>query len=464
MGYAIAKLNIASCGGKVRIEVMQKRPIWVNWLAVIVGIWVAMTVAAAPAVALSPEQKLLSEVWRIVNRAYIDETFNHQNWWWVRERALRTPLQSRDETYEAIREMLAGLGDPFTRFLNPEQYRSLQTNTSGELTGVGLQIALDADTGELMVVAPIAGSPADRAGIHPQDRIVAIDHVPTQSLTLDGAAARMRGTVGSAVQLTIRSENGQEQVVSLVRDRIEINPVIAELDRREGLAIGYLRLTQFNGNAPTELAAAIRRLQTQGAEAFVLDLRNNPGGLLQAGIAIARQWLDEGVIVYTVNRQGILDSFEATDTAITDAPLVVLVNRGTASASEILSGALQDNGRAQLVGERTFGKGLIQSLFDLSDGSGIAVTIAKYETPNHRDINQAGITPDVTVELPREEPSAGGMMGDRPSDPQYQAAIKLLGQRLQQQTTSQEVDGIVPPIPATTLPAVPRRSLSQSGS
>ncbi len=414
---------------------MQKRPIWVNWLAVIVGIWAAMTVAAAPAAALSPEQKLLSEVWRIVNRAYIDETFNHQNWWWVRERALRTPLESRDDTYEAIREMLAGLGDPFTRFLNPEQYRSLQTNTSGELTGVGLQIALDAETGELMVVAPIAGSPADRAGIHPQDRIVAIDHVPTQALTLDGAAERMRGTVGSAVQLTIRSEGGREQVVSLVRDRIEINPVIAELDHPDGLAVGYLRLTQFNGNAPTELAAAIRRLQSQGAKAFVLDLRNNPGGLLQAGIAIARQWLDEGVIVYTVNRQGILDSFEATDTALTDAPLVVLVNRGTASASEILSGALQDNGRAQLVGERTFGKGLIQSLFDLSDGSGVAVTIAKYETPNHRDINQAGITPDVTVELPRAESNSRGTE-DRQSDPQYQAAVKLLRQQLLQAQTA----------------------------
>ncbi len=376
--------------------------------------------------ALTQEQKLLSEAWRIVNRAYIDDSFNHQNWWWMREKALKKPLRDRTETYGAIQEMLAVLGDPFTRFLSPEQYRSLQTNTSGELTGVGLQIALDADTGVLTVVAPLAGSPADRAGILPQDRILAINGVPTTAMSLDEAAERMRGPSGSQVRLQIQHlDQDAPQDYDLVRDRIAINPVVAELRRDNGHNIGYVRLSQFNGNAAAEMATAIRELSRQGAEGFVLDLRNNPGGLLQAGIAIARQWIDHGPIVYTVNRQGVFDSFEATGNALTNAPLVALVNRGTASASEILAGALQDSGRAQLVGERTFGKGLIQSLFDLADGSGMAVTIAKYETPLHRDINQAGIEPNQVVEGPPPLP-----IGDRSAagkeDPQYDAAVQTL--------------------------------------
>ncbi|HEY9689196.1 MAG TPA: carboxyl-terminal processing protease CtpA [Coleofasciculaceae cyanobacterium] len=376
--------------------------------------------------ALTQEQKLLSEAWRIVNRAYIDDSFNHQNWWWMREKALKKPLRDRTETYGAIQEMLAVLGDPFTRFLSPEQYRSLQTNTSGELTGVGLQIALDADTGVLTVVAPLAGSPADRAGILPQDRILAINGIPTTAMSLDEAAERMRGPSGSQVRLQIQHlDQDVPQDYDLVRDRIAINPVVSELRRDNGHNIGYVRLSQFNGNAAAEMATAIRELSRQGAEGFVLDLRNNPGGLLQAGIAIARQWIDHGPIVYTVNRQGVFDSFEATGNALTNAPLVALVNRGTASASEILAGALQDSGRAQLVGERTFGKGLIQSLFDLADGSGMAVTIAKYETPLHRDINQAGIEPNQVVEGPPPLP-----IGDRSAagkeDPQYDAAVQTL--------------------------------------
>lgn len=183
-----------------------------------------------------------------------------------------------------------------------------------------------------------------------------------------------------------------------------------------------MRLNQFNANATAEFEAAVRDLQQQGAEAFILDLRNNPGGLLQAGIAIARMWIDEGAIVYTADRLGILDSFQATHSALSDAPLVVLVNAGTASASEILAGALQDSGRAQLVGTTTFGKGLIQSLFELSDGSGMAVTVAKYETPAHHDINKLGIQPDLSIE-------AEGLRRDQlatEADPQYMAAIELL--------------------------------------
>jgi carboxyl-terminal processing protease len=192
--------------------------------------------------------------------------------------------------------------------------------------------------------------------------------------------------------------------------------------QKDGVPVGYIRLTQFSANATAEVADAINRLEKQGAEAYILDLRNNPGGLLQAGIEIARLWMDKGTVVYTVNRQGTLGSFEANGPALTGDPLVVLVNQGTASASEILAGALQDNGRAQLVGEKTFGKGLIQSLFDLADGSGLAVTVAKYETPNHRDIHKLGIQPNLEVPL---DPITLDQVGTA-ADGQYQAAVKLL--------------------------------------
>ncbi len=417
----------------LKLSTMSKQITWTGRLIVVLLAALMFLGWAAPqANALTEEQKLLAEVWRLVDRAYVDDTFNHQNWWLARQKALKQPLGDREQTYAAIQQMLASLDDPFTRLLKPVQYRSLQTNTSGELTGVGLQIASDTETGKLRVIAPVAGSPADRAGIRPADTIVKIDGTPTETLSLDDAAARMRGPIGSRVSLTIQREGESLTDVEVVRDRIELNPVYADLRSvpesttgSKPAKVGYVRLTQFNANATVELAHAIDRLEKQGAEAYILDLRNNPGGLLQAGIEIARLWLDKGTIVYTVNRQGIQGSFEATGQALTHDPLVVLVNQGTASASEILAGALKDNGRATILGEKTFGKGLIQSLFDLSDGSGLAVTVAKYETPGHIDINKLGIQPDVAVPLDPITTTQVGTAADR----QYQTAVDLLTTR-----------------------------------
>ncbi|HEY9888684.1 MAG TPA: carboxyl-terminal processing protease CtpA [Candidatus Obscuribacterales bacterium] len=375
--------------------------------------------------ALTDEQNLVAEVWRLVNRAYLDDTFNRQNWWFVREHFLAKDLADREATYEAIREMLGLLDDPYTRLLPPEQYHSLQTSTAGELTGVGLQIAKDEADQSLQVIAPIEGSPAAAADLQPRDRILAIDGHPTATLTLDEAANWMRGPVGTQVVLTVARNQEAPREVTLTRDVVNLNPVVPRLDRiSPQLTIGYIRLTQFNANAASEIAATVQNFEAQGANAYILDLRNNPGGLLNAGIEIARQWLDAGTIVYTFDRRGVLDSFEAGGPALTDDPLVVLVNEGTASASEILAGALQDNRRAQLVGSTTFGKGLIQSLFDLSDGSGLVVTVAKYKTPANHDINRLGIRPDKTVPL-------GSLNRDQiatAQDPQYQAAVDLLNQ------------------------------------
>ncbi len=401
---------------------MHKRSLWVGLLLtlpiILLSAWWTPTAAA-----FSQEERLFSQAWRIVSQSYVDDTFNHQNWWLLRQKTLKKRLPNREATYTAIETMLGSLGDPFTRLLRPEQYHSLQINTSGELSGVGLQIAIDGETGELEVITPIAQSPADLAGIRPRDHILEIDGMLTREMTLDEAAARMRGPIGTTVTLTIQGQKEQPKLVEIVRDRISLNPVYAVLDTNENRdPVGYIRLSQFSANAPMEVAHAVAQFKEMGAHGYILDLRNNPGGLLQAGIEIARLWLDQGTIVYTVNRQGTIGSFEAYGDALTEDPLVVLVNQGSASASEILAGALQDNGRAKLVGEKTFGKGLIQSLFELIDGSGLAVTVAKYETPLHRDINKLGIEPDLEVPLEAITMSQVGTEADS----QYQEAIKLL--------------------------------------
>jgi carboxyl-terminal processing protease len=378
-----------------------------------------------PAAAFTPEQQLVLQAWRTIDRAYYDSSFNHQNWWAIRDRTMKQQIPTEEAAYQAISKMIATLDEPFTRLLRPEQYRSLQVNTAGELSGVGLQIGVKADSNAIEVIAPILGSPAAKAGILPHDIITQIDATPTSELTLDTAAVKMRGPTGTNISLMVQTADRAPREVILIREKIELNPVTAELHTENGRKIGYLRLSQFSAKAAQELANRLSKLKQQGATAYMLDLRNNPGGLVQAGVEIARQWLNEGTIVYTVDRKGAIESIDANGTALTDAPLVVLVNEGTASASEILAGALQDNGRATLVGAKTFGKGLIQSLFDLPNNSGLAVTVAKYETPNHHDIHKLGITPDRVVPTPAIPLESAATA----EDTQYLAAVKELENR-----------------------------------
>ncbi|MGB7518960.1 MAG: S41 family peptidase, partial [Spirulinaceae cyanobacterium] len=287
---------------------MPKSSFWVKIL-LIVSVICANFWWMPSASAFSDDQKLFLQSWRIVNQSYIDDTFNHQNWWFLRQKYLKQRFEQREDAYTAIEEMLASLDDPFTRLLRPEQYRSLQVNTSGELSGVGLQIDLNSETGVLQVISPIAGSPAEEAGIQAKDTILAINGARTANFTLDEAAMAMRGKIGTKVTLTIQSPEKQtSRNVEIIRDRIALNPVSTKLDNsHEELPVGYIRLNQFSANATQELAKAIADLDGQGADAYLLDLRNNPGGLLQAGIEIARLWLDDGTVVYTVNRQGMLD-------------------------------------------------------------------------------------------------------------------------------------------------------------
>ena len=376
----------------------------------------------------SPKE-LVDEVWQIINRQYVDGTFNQVDWRSVRQEYLDRSYENKEEAYEAIHKMLDQLGDPYTRFMEPEEFKNLQIDTSGELTGVGIQIALDEETDYIRVVSPIEDTPAFEAGILARDLIIAIDGQSTKGMELSEAVKLIRGKPGSQVTLTIQRQD-REVDYEITRARIEVHPVKARLhETQQGEQIGYIRLNQFNSNAPEEMREAIEDFQDKDVAGYVLDLRSNPGGLLQASIQISQMWIDEGRIVSTVNRQGEVDVQRARGSALTEKPLVVLVDGGSASASEILSGALQDHDRAAIVGTQTFGKGLVQSVRGLGDGSGIAVTVAKYLTPDGRDINKEGIRPDVVVEL--SETQQKELQRDRTqigtlADPQFAKALSVL--------------------------------------
>ncbi len=361
---------------------------------------IALPRTATSAVRNSPKE-VIDQVWQIVYRDYLDSSGKYDSKEWIN---LRRELLSKNyvdaaHSYEAIRGMLSSLGDPYTRFLEPKEFKEMRIDTSGELTGVGIQLSLDKKTNQVVVISPIEGTPAFRAGIKQKDVIVSIDGQSTSGMTIENVVKLIRGKRGTKVTLGL-TRQGILIEVPLIRDRIAINAVDSQLNKTSGgLKVGYIRLKQFNANSSKEMKLAINKLEEDNALGYVLDLRSNPGGLLEASIDIARQWLNEGTIVSTLTRNGIKDVRKANGRALTIKPVVVLVNEGSASASEILSGAIQDNKRGTLVGVKTFGKGLVQSVRGLSDGSGLTVTVAKYLTPNGTDIHKNGIKPDIEAKI-----------------------------------------------------------------
>ncbi|MGK7884232.1 MAG: carboxyl-terminal processing protease CtpC [Crocosphaera sp.] len=376
-------------------------------------------------------KRLVDEVWQVINDTYVDATFNQVDWLAVRQEYVgkSKTYNSKEEAYKAIREMLEQLGDPYTRFMDPEEFKNMQIDTSGELTGVGIQITKDEETKELTVVAPIEDTPAFEAGILAKDVITKINGKTTEGMEVEDAVKLIRGKPGSKVTLTIRRAN-EEFNYPIIRARIELHPVKARIEETPSGKVGYIRLTQFSAQASKEMRDAIREAEAAKVNGYILDLRSNPGGLLYSSVEIARMWLDEGRIVSTVSRNGEVEAQRATNRALTDKPLVIMVDGGSASASEILSGALQDNDRATLVGTKTFGKGLVQSVRRLGDGtSGLAVTIAKYLTPSGRDINKQGIEPDIIVELTEQQrkdlQQERDKIGDF-GDPQFEKAYEEL--------------------------------------
>jgi carboxyl-terminal processing protease len=376
---------------------------------------------------------IVDEVWQIVNNEFVDKEFNHADWLKKREELLNQDYKNPKQAYKAIREALEVLNDPYTRFLEPDEFQVLTNQTSGEMSGVGIRLMLDKRTSQFVIVDTLKNSPAMEAGIKQGDRLVRIDGKPTALMTIEQASEAISGEIGTEVKLQLLRPNKEVYNVTLTRSQIEIASVSYTVKEEGNLKIGYIKLDEFSSHAAEQMEEAIKDLHKQKVAGYVLDLRNNPGGLLFASVDIARQWMPQGEIVSTIDRKGGDRHFKANNTALTDLPLVILVNKGSASASEILTGALKENGRATIVGTTTYGKGTVQSVHSLEDGSGLAVTIARYYPPSGTDINHKGINPDIVSELTmeqqmrfRQDPNLVGTA----ADPQYKQAITVLKTRV----------------------------------
>ena len=371
-------------------------------------------------------KEVIDHVWQIVYRDFLDSSgkFERSNWINLRKEFLAKKYSDNNEAYDAIRDMLSNLDDPYTRFLDPKEFNQMRIDTSGELTGVGIQIAKDKESDSIIIISPIEGSPAYEAGIKAKDMILSIDNVSTKGLNIEDAVKLIRGRRGTKVKLEIL-RNGNSFYKSLLRERIELKSVTSKINEtKDGLLIGYVRLKQFNANASREMKDTLKDLEIKKVSGYVLDLRSNPGGLLESSIDISRQFIDKGIIVSTLSKDGLRETKRGNGKALTKKPLIVLVNEGSASASEIVSGAIRDNNRGKLVGKKTFGKGLVQSMRTLVDGSGLTVTVAKYLTPNGTDINKFGITPDIEVKM-NSNPILQREIGTK-RDRQYRAGEKEL--------------------------------------
>ncbi len=371
-------------------------------------------------------KEVIDHVWQIVYRDFLDSNgkFQKSNWINLRKEVLSKTYSDSNEAYDAIRDMLSNLDDSYTRFLEPKEFNQMRIDTSGELNGVGIQIVKDKESDDLIIISPIEGTPAFDAGIKARDKILSIDDISTEGMNIEDAVKLIRGQRGTKVKLEIL-RGSQSFFETLSREKIEIKSVSSKVNQtKNGLSIGYVRIKQFNANASKETRDAIKDLETKKVAGYVLDLRSNPGGLLESSIDISRHFINKGVIVSTVSKDGLKETKKGNGQALTKKPLVVLVNEGSASASEIVSGAIKDNKRGKLVGKKTFGKGLVQSMRTLVDGSGLTVTVAKYLTPNGTDINKSGIIPDIEVRM-NINPILQREIGTR-KDKQYRAGEKEL--------------------------------------
>lgn len=376
--------------------------------AVLMGIGAAY--AASPA-------EMYDDVWKIVNKKYYDPSNNSQDWARWRYR-YENKLKTKEDAYVAIETMLSSLNDPYTRFLDPKEFSEETQSIKGSLKGIGTQIGIR--DGELVIIAPLEDSPAERAGLLADDRILEINGESTKGINIDAAADKIRGEKGTTVTLLIQRKGVPNKLYSVVRDEIEVKSVSCKPPFETEIPndIQYIRLSSFiSKNAAGEIESILNN--SSHVKGYIIDLRSNPGGLLTNAIYISDMLLRGGIIVSTVDRDCYKTTTRAQIQQVTNKPIVVLINKGSASASEILSGALKDNHRATIVGEQSFGKGLVQEINRLPDEAGMNITIQRYLTPSGTDIHKKGITPDVVVELTQEDAEAK-------NDVQLKKAIEVL--------------------------------------
>ena len=355
---------------------------------------------------------IYDEAWNMINQEYVDGSFNGQDWGEWRNR-FRGVIKDPDDAYVAIGTMVASLNDEYTRFLRPRDMSEQTMSIDSKLYGVGIQISMRDN--KLMVLATIEDTPAEKAGLMPKDVITHIDGHETAGMSVEDAADKIRGEKDTFVTLTVK-RGKQEFEKRIQRGEIKLKSVFTKpLDDKR---IGYIRLSSFISETMlNELDDIMRKMQDK--QALIIDLRGNYGGLFSNAVEIADKFLDHGDIVSIVNREKDRRVYEAHTGMDYQKPLVVLIDGGSASASEILSGALKDNHRATLIGSQSFGKGLVQKINTLSNGSGLNITISKYLTPNGTDINKKGIEPNIKVSYTEEDFRAH-------RDPQLERAVKYL--------------------------------------
>ena len=387
---------------------------------IMIFILFAITNVSNPAMAVTP-QGLYDKAWRLINTKYVDETQNQQNWERWRHK-YDNVITDEEDAYVAISTMVDSLGDVYTKFLTPKEYKEESENIQGSLKGIGVQIGVR--EGKLLIIAPLEDTPGERAGLKSEDEILEINGKSTKGITVEAAAEKIRGPEGTIVKLLIKRKGEEPKTYAVERANIELKsvstkaPKIGKIDDN----IGYIRLSSFlSRNAAQEFQAALKKYQNK--DGIIVDLRSNPGGLLTNAVYIADMFLSSKVIVSTVDRDGYKDTQNSLSQVITKQPVVVLINGGSASASEILSGALKDNKRAIIVGKKSFGKGLVQEINKLPDGSALHITIQKYLTPNGTDIHKKGIAPDYVVDITEEDIKAN-------KDPQIEKACEVLQQQI----------------------------------
>ena len=367
---------------------------------------------------------IVDEAWQLVQREYVDRSFNDQDWDEVRQDYLNRDYSSQQSAYKAVNEMVSSLEDEYTKFLPPQALKDIVSNVSGEFIGVGVTVSLDATTREWIVVKPFLDSPAAIAGVQADDVITHINGTKTSEINPSQAAPYLIGPVGSKVKLGIKRQ-AKELEFELIREQINLNPLTFRVVKIEGVDIGYIRLPVFTSKSPDAMKKAIESLEAEKVDGFVLDLRGNPGGVLDAGIAIARMWVDQGPIMSLTTGTGDNEQYEGNRTTLTQKPLTLLVDEKSASASEVVAAAIQENDRGTLIGQNTFGKGVIQSLEKLGQEAGLLITVAQYFTPSGENIHKIGIAPDKTISASTPPPSDADSLSPQ-SDEIFKAATKLL--------------------------------------